>query len=83
MKNNDLSDHPGIGSGPADVYAPFLFSKKPGIHHRLLKFMNPYSAEKRKSPRWKKSTGYSTAKMKADARYLEKIGFHRTFHVSL
>ena len=26
-ENFDLSDHPGIGSAQADVYAAFLFSK--------------------------------------------------------
>lgn len=64
-ENYDLSDHPGIGSGQVDVYAAFLFSKsRVSIPDSLRKFMNPYSAEKRKSPHWKKSTGYSTAKMK-------------------
>ena len=39
------------------IFMPLsYFQKRPGIHHRLLKFMNPYSAEKTEVATLKKST---------------------------
>ena len=73
-ENYDLSDHPGIGSAQADVYAAFLFSKA-GYPSPPAEIYESVFYGETEVTTLEEIYRIFNRKDEADTRYLEKIGF--------
>ena len=73
-ENNDLSDHPGIGSGQADIYALSYFQKA-GYPSPPAEIYESVFCGETEVATLEEIYRIFNRKDEADARYLEKIGF--------